>query len=383
VTNFISSKILLPRKTADMKAFVKTTKMEANKQFSQGPLSVTNEIVIDPNNKITLNKDNEDWINLRYKIVRSRWKKVPIMQDKVIGAVQIDRIIKEPPSSFLTARPTVQDGRQESAPSKRQKYKVVSQDRGQISSSGVLPKTQGKPQAITQAKTDRIDGGTKPTDAGEQPVRTSLKPANAGALTKLRDKVLKVVTAMKLKQAGEERVARVSQNAERSVSQANYTLASPERDNKRPEVRLRARRGSRRMSSGSAVSFHSRMSSFADLNEKGAKPTKKSIKAMPARAQQPEQDKSKGDRDDSMSSSSSPSKRSEESGVRMNYENTPKVILLNQTLGDTPEYGKTVTNKYNRDGEGLLRRLKAKAKGNKIDFQTEILENSEYRHVKF
>lgn len=310
--------------------------MEANRQSSQG----IKEEDFDPNSKLTLEKDNQDWVNLRYKIVRSRWKKVKIRQDRAASPMLVDKIIKETPVNFLTSRPP-----------------DTSLD---IKTSTVSIEIKSKPVV----------------DNKDSPKRVSVASLNPGTLGKLRENVLKVVSAMKLKQAGDERVARISQNAERSVSNANYTLASPERE-KKPEMRTRVRRGSRRLSSGSVISYQSRASSYADLKDEFAKKsTKKIIKAMPARTQKPEQDKSKGEREESLSSSSSPSKRSDGSGFHMIYENTPKVIVLNQTFDN----GKQINNvKYTRDGEGLLRKLKAK--GTKIDLQTELLENSEYRHV--
>jgi hypothetical protein len=390
-----------------MKQFVKETKMEANKQLSHGPISITNEVLlIDPEHKLSLSKDKQDWFNLRYKIVRSRWKKVRIRQDRESGPIQIDKVIKEPPDYFLTARPKETEAsidKKKGAPSTRMvRIQSSSLDFKEHSQS---LQQHGSQKGISQRQVQNLFSNPKVApnlrnsytpkpssfrknavgEAQDEQTAKESSSKNPMVLAKLREKVLKVVSAMKIKEAGEERVAKVSNNAERSVSQFQYTLASPDKDReKKVGVRPPRRRGSRRLSSGSNISFNSRVSDFADLRPDylPKKPSRKVIAAMPAKSLKPEQDRSKGDREDSMESSASPSKKSVDSGFEMIHEDTPKVILLNQTAVDTSDFAKLVTYRYryNRDAADILRKIKLK--GTKIDVQNELLENSDYRHVR-
>lgn len=367
-----------------MKDFVKNTKMEANKLISQGPISITNEVLVDPQKKMNLSKDTENWIDLRYKIVRSRWKKVQIMQNMNLGPLQLDKIIKEPPTHFLTSRPHYQDDAatvdrsRGTLPAPPSEVKAGSQGKVQVKHRPTSALNYGNPRASSFKKLE-AQAKESPDKTERISRQSSLRLAQGTVgLSKLRDKVLQVVTAMKFKNAAEKRVAGLSNLAERSVSQANYTLASPDKKKEPPQLRA-GRRRSRRLSSGSVASYRSRVSSFAELHEE--KPAKKSIKAIPAKSQHPDNDKSKEPKDDSLSSSSSPSKRSEEdSGVQLINETRPTFIVLNNAVSDTPELEKMPSFRYTRDIEGLLRKMKQKGPFNVVMALSDT-ENPEYLHV--
>ena len=85
-----------------MHQFEKKARIEANKIISSGPISLTNEIVMEQDRKLNLNDDMENWKDLKYKLVRSRWKNVHIKQDKPRVPLEIEKVIGQQIETIFT-----------------------------------------------------------------------------------------------------------------------------------------------------------------------------------------------------------------------------------------------------------------------------------------
>lgn len=362
-----------------MKDFVKRTKMEAGKLSNTNRTSITNEVPLDSSNRLTTDHQNQGWINLRYKLLKTRWNDAHIKQDKPMVPIQVDKVIKEPPTYFLTARPH----RQESVlDNSEQTKKLERKDRSMSGSSAQLNKRPAS------ARTEQVAGIT-PVNRLHLPIQRKTKPKErpkpVTSFTqidkkpyseKLKDKVMNVVSTVKTSQVSDDKLAHASNNTERSTNQFNNITPFPDKD-RRPDSKTRPKNMVKRLSSGSALSYRSKMSSIAELEEE--KINKKVIKALPAKSRQPDNDRSKEVEDDSLSRSSSPSRNSDQSSGDFNEEPTPKVVVLQQQEVIITDQNRYASFRYSRDGEAILKKLRSR--GTTVDFNTEILENSEYRHV--
>lgn len=360
-----------------MKEFVKQTKIEANKVMSSGPVSLTNQIHMEHINKTSLSKDMEDWKDLRYKLVRARWKKLHIVQDKPNIPIEIDKVIKEPPALMLTARPKSKEHIVDHKEVKIPEAKV------KRSKSVVRPFSDLLQAKHDQAKARRenIEANRKvapsrrrmtreKTENNEQ--RSEIKEKSIVQPTApkqtLKDKVNKVVSVLRIKREAQDKLSKISHITEKS--QTNNLLMSPERiEPQRISLRPNTKKP-RRLSSSSVISHKSRMSSFGDLTDRRRRdqPVR-----SPLKPSHPEGERSSHEEQNSQSSSSkSPDDDSDDSGLPVNQETTPKVIFLNN-ISYQDDNGRFSI------GNGVKNKLKERFATD--DVRREFRENEEWRHV--
>lgn len=90
-----------------MKDLVKNSLKEANKVVAKGPISVTEDVIIDPDFKSSTQRREEDWQALKYKLIRMRWMRNPNRPtNEETSELLPQDVIKYPPQFMLLERPT-------------------------------------------------------------------------------------------------------------------------------------------------------------------------------------------------------------------------------------------------------------------------------------
>lgn len=88
-----------------MQKFVKDNLKEANKNFSSGPINITNEVIVDTTNKTLMQRHHVDWKDFKYSMVRARWKKCQKNRYEGPPPEYIDKVIKLSNIDMFTPRP--------------------------------------------------------------------------------------------------------------------------------------------------------------------------------------------------------------------------------------------------------------------------------------
>ena len=94
------------RNYTQMKDLIKSSLKEVNKVVAKGVISVTEDVIIDPDFKSSTQRRNEDWQTLKYKLIRMRWiknKTKPTTEET--PQLIPEEVIKYPPQFMLLDRP--------------------------------------------------------------------------------------------------------------------------------------------------------------------------------------------------------------------------------------------------------------------------------------
>lgn len=297
-----------------MHSFVKQAKVESNRPTGAGKISITNEVLIDDSKAVSLARDTEDWKDLRYKLVRSRWKKMHIIQDKPAIPIQIDQVLKEPPKYMLTARPKYYDPQEQEPKHQHSDERKVELKPSPAENLTRHLKEKTKRDHISKIQKPARNDRMKAASPAEVKIVEGLKPDEPSLQTasaKLKSQVKRVMNIFKLQKVNQDKSSHASEK-----SNAN-AVVSPERNEKLSIGARQHSRMLRRLSSGSSRSHKSKRSSFGDVGAEARRSSKLVA-----------EEESKKD----MTSSES---QSESSGIADQTEGVPKVIVLHNTDRNT------------------------------------------------